>query len=193
MGIPMQQPARWAEELLQALEEEDLELARGHLVDHCWKLVSALRIASDLTESADARQDTWVRILERIPKLLPFTRNRPPGRDLETSILVWVKLQIHDVKRETRKKYWLRWGNHDDPSVLDALQDRAGPLSVEERLDAARLPGALKKLGEKDRLVLLLHSFGYTFPKIGEIMECSEDAARKRHNRAVGKLKKMKG
>ena len=74
----------------------------------------------------------------------------------------------------------------------DATETSSSLSGNEERWEqsAARLDDGLARLAEKDRSALLLRYFeAKTLQEVGEALGCTEEAARKRIDRAAGKLR----
>jgi RNA polymerase sigma factor (sigma-70 family) len=78
-------------------------------------------------------------------------------------------------------------------SILESGGDAPSPAIGEETWNqiAPLLDGALEKLGQKDHDALVLRFFeGRNFTEVGAALGASEDAAKMRVNRALGKLRK---
>ncbi|MGY8686641.1 MAG: RNA polymerase sigma factor, partial [Verrucomicrobiales bacterium] len=84
-------------------------------------------------------------------------------------------------RREQRQKKRERLASELLPEKSDSVWDDVAPL----------LEQAMESLSSQDREVLVLRYFkNLTHQEVGQSVEISEEAARKRTSRALGKLRK---
>jgi uncharacterized protein (TIGR03435 family) len=88
--------------------------------------------------------------------------------------------QLRAAARRRQREQEVQMQTELQRTAPDPLWDLISPL----------LDEALMQLGEKDRQAVLLHFFeGKTFTEVGAALRTSEDGARKRTGRALGKLR----
>lgn len=140
---------------------------------------------------------------------------RPFVDDLSQEVAIRLLRQItgHEWRGQGAFKQWMR--RLADSVVIDSLRHEhaqrrdsrthepldvhevpapAGP-SIESQVHARRLAALfellVKELAPDDSAAVLLARDGYTQAEIGELLACSEEAARKRVKRAMGRLSSL--
>ena len=134
-------------------------------------------IAEDLT------QEVFLRLHRSLEKLDP---ERDPS--------AWVfTVAINLVRDHWRSREHRRRGDHSDLTVLAALPEgRAGGDAQEElerEQDAKLLRQAIMGLGEQDRELIMMRSFGgMSTEELAEILKSNSAAVRQRFSRALKRL-----
>ena len=173
-------------ELLRRYAEQRSEAAFRELVERHVNLVygAALRqVAGDSHLAKDVAQKVFVALARKAGQL--------EGR---TVLLGWLytctRLEAAQVIRTER-----RWKNRETQAYAmnSLLSAEPGSGADWEKLRPV-LDDALSKLGEADREAVLLRFFsGQSFAEVGRNLQVSEEAARKRVDRALNKLRTLLG
>jgi len=155
--------------------------------DESWKLVSDLidsptfrrHVGSRLRIPLDEQDDFLAGLRERLPEILEKWR---PGRGrLSTFVYaVAAKRAIDWHRRRIRTSVEVPWPDHWEP------RDEAVAISVEERLD---LLAALQRVSAADQEVLVYKALGLTAEEVGTRLGIAPEAAKKRIQRAVKRLR----
>jgi len=167
--------------LLRQYREQGSQAAFARLAARHLGLVYAtcLRETGDAAQAEDAAQVVFLLLARRPPALRP-----------EQSLSGWLFQTARFAakntrRREARRRAWEERAMQQTPAPdheEDALWDRLGPA----------VNDALAALGAKDReAVLLRFADGLNFPELGASLGTSEDAARMRLNRALGRLRQF--
>jgi len=167
--------------LLRQYREQGSQAAFARLAARHLNFVYAtcLRETGDAAQAEDAAQVVFLLLARKAPALRP-----------EQSLSGWLfqtaRFTARNARRrEARRRAWEeRAVEQTPPPGLEenALWDRLGPA----------VNDALAALGAKDRqAVLLRFADGLSFPELGAALGTSEDAARMRLNRALGRLRRF--
>ncbi len=164
--------------LLRQYREQGSEAAFARLTARHLDFVYAtcLRETDDATLAEDAAQVVFLLLARKAPALRP-------GQSL--SGWLFPAAPRTPGRRHARRRAWEERAMQQMPAPgqeEDALWDRLGPA----------VNDALASLGAKDReAVLRRFADGLSFPELGAALGTSEDAARMRLNRAVGRLRRF--
>jgi len=167
--------------LLRQYREQGSQAAFARLAARHLGFVYAtcLRETGDPALAEDAAQVVFLLLARKAPALRP-----------EQSLSGWLFQTARFAaknarRREARRKSWEERAVEQTPTPgqeENALWDRLGPA----------VNDALAALGAKDReAVLLRFADGLSFPELGVALGTSEDAARMRLNRALGRLRRF--
>lgn len=159
---------------IQAGETEALGLLferhKAPLFGYLWRIVGDAALAEDLVT------DTFLRVYR-------YRERYRPGR----AFLPWMlsiarNLALGEVRRTRLRRGLLeQWRPADPPPAPSGLQD-----GVSEAVRAALL-----RLPEDQRTAVVLREYqGLSYREIGEVLGCSEEAARARAYRARAGLRK---
>jgi RNA polymerase sigma factor (sigma-70 family) len=96
---------------------------------------------------------------------------------------------VHVARTEARRRNW-----EGKASDMNATQTEEPAAEIPWESLAPVLDDAMAQLGEADRKAVLLRFFaGHSFAEVGRVFEISEEAARKRVDRAIEKLRQGLG
>jgi RNA polymerase sigma factor (sigma-70 family) len=164
--------------LFRTFVEQHSEAAFSRLVETQGALVysAALRrMNGDAHLAEDVMQEVFALLARKAPTL-PSTINLSAWLYCQTC-----RRSANMVRREQRQKKRERLASELLPEKSDSVWDDVAPL----------LEQAMESLSSQDREVLVLRYFkNLTHQEVGQSVEISEEAARKRTSRALGKLRK---
>jgi RNA polymerase sigma-70 factor, ECF subfamily len=168
---------------VERLRERDAQAFRS-LIDRLQQPITGYlhRLVGDREVALDLAQDTFVQVYKEIDKVSG-----------ELALDAWIY--------RIATNYGLRYLNHkrlrqfirlDSRQSFDESLAIAGPEDqTETRILIEQALGTLKPI---DAAVLQLHfGNGFTYEEIGEVMEMSSEAVRKRVSRSVEKFRKVYG
>ncbi len=147
-----------------------------------WVFAAAYRQLRDSHLAQDATQVVFILLARRA-----FNMKGDP-RQLPGWLFQTLQYTVKNMRRAKARR-----SRHEDAAA--ALHDTVSEPTP-ERLDqiAMQLDAAVGRLSRPDRTVILLRFYqDYTFGQVGEVLGVSEDAARKRVNRAVTALRRYMG
>lgn len=178
---------RALEELVQAAIAGHPE-ATDQLMTEQWPLIRAIvqaRVSAPQRPFVDdLSQEVAIRLLRQIPthEWRGHGAFRQWVRRLADSVVIDALRHEHAQRRDSRAQESLD---------AEAAPAPTGP-SMESQVHARRLAALfellVKDLPPDDSAAVLLARDGYTQAEIGELLACSEEAARKRVKRAMGRL-----
>lgn len=106
-----------------------------------------------------------------------------------------VRFAANDLLKAERRRQFRETTAYAMKQHADAVEAATGPGTSGEDLwkqVAPEIDGCLSQLGETDRAAILLRFFEEkSFPEVGQALRLSEEAARKRVNRALEKLQSL--
>ena len=150
------------------------ELVRRH-VDYIYS--AALRMVRDAHLAEDVTQGVFVALAQNAPQLT----DRPV-------LSGWLHRTVQNIAAQTVRSDVRRHAREQEAAAMNELLS-AEPEAVWEHI-APQLDAALGELSEPDRDALLLRYFERKSAReMGELLGTSEDAAQKRVNRAVERLR----
>jgi len=165
--------------LLQEYAARQSEPAFATLVSRYVNLVysTALRRVRDPHLAEEITQAVFILLARKAPSL-----------NERTVLPVWLHRTAVYAAADALKSQRRRLQREQEAHMQSDIQSSAPEPAWE--LIAPLLDEALVRLGEKDRQVVLLHFFqNKTFAEVGGSLGLSEETARKRSRRAVGKLR----
>lgn len=106
-----------------------------------------------------------------------------------------VRFAANDLLKAERRRQFRETVAYTMKEQADKVTELAGPGKTDSDLwtqVAPEIDGCLGQLGETDRMAILLRFFeDKSFPEVGAALRLSEEAARKRVNRALEKLQSL--
>lgn len=106
-----------------------------------------------------------------------------------------VRFAANDLLKAERRRQFRETVAYTMKEQADKVTEMAGPGKTDDDLwkqVAPEIDGCLGQLGETDRMAILLRFFEEkSFPEVGAALRLSEEAARKRVNRALEKLQSL--
>ena len=165
---------------LFALSEEDQDRIEQIFKDHNLMMyrISYKMLQSDV-DAQDAVAQAFLNIMEHFERI-----SQLPSPQILPYCVVIVKNASYDILRKKNKTV-----------CLEEIEEEAGELSdVEERVlaaaDAERLARAMERLPKTDRYLLeLRYAREMGYKEISRLLGVQEDAAKKRGQRALKKLR----
>jgi len=151
---------------VQALFEEHYDGLFRYLV----------RLTGDPDMAADAAQEAFVRLVER----------RPDGEQIRGWLFRVATNVVRDGSRVHRRRIQILREAPDRAPVGDAPPDPLRNLELAEQRDRVR--GALHRLGERDRTVLLMREEGFSHQEIAEAVGTTTKSVGSMIARALQKL-----
>lgn len=160
----------------RALVERIFREHRGRFLRISFKIVKSEETAEDVVSTA------FVKIVDNIEKISDL-----PCPQMTAFCVTIVKNASVDVLRESRRSAHLdSWDGVSDESS-DDLDDECI-----HNADVQKLSGLVDRLDPDDRrFVYLRYAEEMEYKEIGRLLNISEDAAKKRGQRLVKKLKKL--
>ena len=160
----------------RALVERIFREHRGRLLRISFKIVKSEETAEDVVSTA------FVKIMDNIEKISDL-----PCPQMTAFCVTIVKNASVDVLRESRRSAHLdSWDGVSDESS-DDLDDECI-----HNADVQKLSGLVDRLDPDDRcFVYLRYAEEMEYKEIGRLLNISEDAAKKRGQRLVKKLRKL--
>lgn len=135
-----------------------------------------IRLTGDTDLAADAAQEAFVRLVEK----------RPGGDQVRGWLFRVATNVVRDESRVRRRRVELLREAPDRAPVGDAPMDAHHALEVAEQRDLVR--GALDRLSEKDRTVLLMREEGFSHQEIAEAVGTTTKSVGSMIARALQKL-----
>src|SRR5438093_5229509 len=169
--------------LLREYVEQGSERAFAELVNRHTDLVysAALRQTNGDPHLAEEIAQVVFLTLARKARLLS-TRVILAGWLLDATRREAAGMRRRWLRREQREKFAAEMNPQPDPNPLDAAWSRIAPL----------LDESLARLRETERDAMVLHYLRrMTFKEVGEALDLSEEAARKRVSRALEELRRF--
>lgn len=169
--------------LFGVLNDEQRELVerifrehRGRFLRISFKIVKSEETAEDVVSTA------FIKIMDNIEKIADL-----PCPQMTAFCVTIVKNASIDVLREIRRSAHLdSWDGVSDESSDDLADECI------RNADVRRLTGLIDRLDPDDRrFVYLRYAEEMEYKEIGRLLNISEDAAKKRGQRLVKKLKKL--
>lgn len=171
--------------------------AQQQLLQRYWPLIESVvrhhrrragAVLRAREDTSDSLQEAALRILGEL------TKQRWQGR---SAFIGWLceltKMQVIDQARHHNAQK--RGPGAQVP--LDEEQAWASMPGVETWLDGQKREQQLRvlmgELSEEQRTALYLHHLGYSHAEVGEVLECSPEAARKHVARGLARLTTMVG
>lgn len=137
------------------------------LDSHAEVVLRFLRSAVGPVEADDCFQDTFIAALRSYPRLRH-------GRELRAWILTIARRKALDHHRAAAR----RPRPHEDPGGVERMAEASQRNGL---ADAAALWGVVADLPEGQRAAIALrYAGGLRYREVGEALECSEEAARRR-------------
>jgi RNA polymerase sigma factor (sigma-70 family) len=162
---------RYAED---ASEEAFAELVRRHLTV---VYAAALRQTGDVHLAEEVAQSVFADLARKAPSLW----RRPV-------LISWLYTSTHYAAAKTRRTEQRRQAREQEAQAMQELLSNSAPEAGWDRLRPV-LDEVMHRLDEHDREAVLLRFFeGQSFAEVGGALRLSEDAARKRVDRALDRL-----
>lgn len=138
--------------------------------------MSMLRSHAD---AEDAVSSSYIKIMNHIEKI-----SKLPCPQITPYCVMIVKNTSIDI---------LRKRGHDFPyESMELFEDVAGIDEIWKALDIQDIKASMTRLSQADRYILNLHyDSGLAYAQIAELLEISEEAAKKRGQRALVKLREL--
>ena len=134
-----------------------------------------LRLTADHAEAAEAMQDAFVRVWQKLPAFRG-----------DSALGTWIHRIAVNTVLERRRADGRRTARVESTASVEELHPAARPELVDERLD---LDAALARLSSSARTVFVLHAMeGYAFREIAELTGATEVALRSQLHRARRQL-----
>ena len=132
----------------------------------------ALSYTHSVHDAADIVQTTFLKLMEKKPKLNEFTERK------------WLLAVAVNLCKDMLKSGW----KQKNVDLDENLEQQANAMDSEEK----QLFYAIMQLPVKDRMVVHLHYYeGYTFKEIAKIMKISTSAVSMRLHRVRKQLKEL--
>ena len=168
---------------VERLRERDAQAFRS-LIDRLQQPVTGYlhRLVGDREVALDLAQDTFVQVYKEIDKASG-----------EFALDAWIyRIATNYGLRYLNRKRLRQFVRLDSSESFDESLAIAGPEDqTETRILVEQALGTLKPI---DAAVLQLHfGNGFTYEEIGEVMEMSSEAVRKRVSRSVEKFRRVYG
>lgn len=160
----------------RALVERIFREHRGRFLRISFKIVKSEETAEDVVSTA------FVKIMDNIEKIFDL-----PCPQMTAFCVTIVKNASVDVLRESRRSAHLdSWDGVSDESSDDLADECI------RNADVYKLSGLIDRLDPDDRcFVYLRYAEEMEYKEIGRLLNISEDAAKKRGQRLVKKLRKL--
>ncbi|MGH7502992.1 MAG: RNA polymerase sigma factor [Longimicrobiales bacterium] len=154
------------------------DLVRRHL-GHVFDL--AYRILGDRDAAQDATQDAMISALGALGRFRG-----------DASFRTWLlRITVNAAKTQFRRQF--RRSEVKLTLASDVRSEAADPaLAAVLKSEAARASAQLAKLPPKQRMAVVLRtSRGLSYAEVGEILECSEGAARVNYHLGIKRLREL--
>lgn len=160
----------------RALVERIFREHRGRFLRISFKIVKSEETAEDVVSAS------FVKIMDNIEKIADL-----PCPQMTAFCVTIVKNASIDVLRESRRSAHLdSWDGVSDESSDDLADECI------HKADVRKLSGLIDRLDPDDRrFVYLRYAEEMEYKEIGRLLNISEDAAKKRGQRLVKKLRKL--
>jgi RNA polymerase sigma-70 factor, ECF subfamily len=168
---------------VERLRERDAQAFRS-LIDRLQQPITAYlhRLVGDREVALDLAQDTFIQVYKEIDKTSG-----------EFALDAWIyRIATNYGLRYLNRKRLRQFVRLDSRGSFDESLAIAGPEDQAET--RILIEQALETLKPIDAVVLQLHfGNGFTYEEIGEVMEMSSEAVRKRVSRSVEKFRRVYG
>jgi RNA polymerase sigma-70 factor (ECF subfamily) len=167
--------------LLAIASEEELIFINKLYVKHNKEFYNiAMSILQNKNDAQDAVQESYLKIIDNIQKI-----NKLSCPETIPYCVVIVKNASRDILRKRSKLVF--------SEDLEFLHDEETPDAEDEYVKKAQTKAMLDTLDalqDKDRAIIRLrYGNGFSYKKIGELLEMNESAVNKRTQRALLKLR----
>lgn len=162
----------------RAGDREAQGLLIGRYADDVYRVTSGVLRDHDLAQ--DAAQDTFVNVLRGIGSFRG-----------QASLRTWIMRIAANAATTIGRRSTRRREQPLDAAEPVALENDAGS-AAETRADAQRLEALLARLPPKQRMAVTLRiQQDLSYAAIGEIIDCSEGAARVNYHLGIRRLREM--
>jgi len=148
----------------------------------------AVRLVGESQAAQDISQEVFVKVWRSMKSF------DPAQATFKTWLMRIARNACVDYLRKRKSIPLSVFDTEDGNALTDTLADES--ISAEEELarlaDSREVMGAVERLPEPQREVLLLHyQNGLTFEEIGEVLSASPNTVKSRHRRALHRLRQM--
>lgn len=158
-----------------------VKLEFDQVIESYWEEILAYlwRMYSGAPEAEDGFQETFLRAFKAYPQL-----NR------EANVRAWLYRIATNVARTEFKRVQSRQRREQIYAEGVALEGESPREKVQQNLLLDQVVRMVSELPDKQRAAFMLRKYqGCSYTEVGEILECSEDAARANVYQALLKLK----
>ncbi len=143
-----------------------------------------MHILHNQHDAEDAAMAAWTKVIDHLETAKKISAS---GQDFESWLVTVAKNAAMDELRKKKRA----------PEPVE-MWDAPSPENVEKKVETKdvlkRMKMLIRTMPREVRAVLEMRiTLGYGFKEIGRSLRCSEDAARKRYEKARGELKKRLG